>query len=107
MQFKSTFEFSSYTSQNGNDQYLMGVNLMLARCGIRGTLLHLVMGGQTYIMAVEIIISVLQITNNLPQDPAIQILGLYPNDALSYHKDLYSTRLTAALFLTSRDLKIT
>lgn len=26
---------------------------------------------------------------NLPQEAAIQILAIYPKDALSYHKDIY------------------
>ena len=36
---------------------------------------------------------------NLPQDSAIPLLGIYPKDALSYHKDIYLTVFIAALFV--------
>ena len=37
--------------------------------------------------------------NNLPQDPEIPLLGIYPKDAQSYHKDMYSAMFIAALFV--------
>ena len=36
---------------------------------------------------------------NLPQDPAIPLLGIYPKDTQSYHKDICSSMLIAALFI--------
>jgi hypothetical protein len=35
----------------------------------------------------------------LPEDLAIPLLGIYPKDALLYHKDTCSTMFIAALFL--------
>ena len=39
--------------------------------------------------------------NNLSQDPAIPLLGIYPNDAQSYHKDMYSIMFIVALFMNT------
>ena len=36
---------------------------------------------------------------SLPQDPAIPLLGIYPNSASSYNKDICSTMFIAALFV--------
>jgi hypothetical protein len=41
----------------------------------------------------------------LPEDLAIPLLGIYPKDAPPYHKDMYSTMLLAALFVTCRSWK--
>jgi hypothetical protein len=35
----------------------------------------------------------------LPEDPAVPLLGIYPKDALPYHKDTCSTMFIAALFV--------
>ena len=43
--------------------------------------------------------------NNLPQDPAIPLLGIYPKDAQSCHKDMCSTMFIAALFVIARTWK--
>ena len=42
---------------------------------------------------------------NLPQDPAIPLLGIYPTDAKSYHKDICSVMFIAALFVIVRTWK--
>ena len=42
---------------------------------------------------------------NLPQDPAISLLGIYPRDALSHYKSICSTMFIAALFLIARTWK--
>ena len=42
---------------------------------------------------------------NLPQDPAIPLLGIYPKDAQSYHKDICSVMFIAALFIIARTWK--
>ena len=38
----------------------------------------------------------------LPDDPARALLGIYPKDAPTYHKDTYSTMFIAALFIIAR-----
>ena len=43
--------------------------------------------------------------NNLTQDPAIPLLGIYPKDAQLYHKDMCSTMFIAALFVIVRTWK--
>ena len=43
--------------------------------------------------------------NNLPQDPVIPLLGIYPKDAQSCHKDMCSTMFIAALFVIARTWK--
>jgi hypothetical protein len=44
---------------------------------------------------------------NLPEDPAIQLLGIYPKDASPYHKDTCSTMVIAALFVIAISWKQT
>jgi hypothetical protein len=41
----------------------------------------------------------------LPEDPAIPLLGTYPEDAPTYNKDLCSTMFIAALFIIARSWK--
>jgi hypothetical protein len=41
----------------------------------------------------------------LPEDPAIPLMGIYPKDAPSYHKDMCSTMFIAALFIIARNWK--
>ena len=43
--------------------------------------------------------------NNLPEDPAIQLLGIYPKDDHLYHKDIFSTMFIAAWFVIARTWK--
>ena len=43
--------------------------------------------------------------NNLPQDPAIPLLGIYPKDSQLCHKDMCSTMFIAALFVIARTWK--
>ena len=42
---------------------------------------------------------------NLPQDSATPLLGIYPKDVQSYHKDTCSAMFIAALFLITRIYK--
>ena len=44
---------------------------------------------------------------NLPQDPVIPLLGIYPKDAHLCHKDMCSTIFIAALFVIARTWKQT
>ena len=46
-----------------------------------------------------------KIINNLPQDPAIPLLGIFPKDSQSHHKDMYSTMFLTALFVIARTQK--
>jgi hypothetical protein len=41
----------------------------------------------------------------LPEDPAIPLLGIYPEDAPTCNKDTCSTMFTAALFIIARSWK--
>ena len=43
--------------------------------------------------------------DNLPQDPVIPLLGIFPKDAQSCHKDMCSTMFIAALFVIARTWK--
>ena len=42
---------------------------------------------------------------NLPEGPGIALLGIYPKDTQSYHKEIYSTICIAALFVIARTWK--
>jgi len=41
----------------------------------------------------------------LPEDPAIPLLGIYPKDASTYKRDTCSTMFIAALFIIARNWK--
>jgi len=75
-------------------------------CGERGTLLHcwwdcrLV---QPFWKSVWRFLRKLDI--ELPEDPAIPLLGIYPKDAPTYKKDTCSTMFIAALFIIARNWK--
>jgi len=44
-------------------------------------------------------------SKKLPEDPAIPLLGIYPQDAPTYKKDMCSTMFIAALFIIARSWK--
>jgi len=75
-------------------------------CGERGTLLHcwwdcrLV---QPFWKSVWRFLRKLYIV--LPEDPAIPLLGIYPKDAPTYKKDMFSTMFIADLFIIARSCK--
>ena len=75
-------------------------------CGERGTLLHcwwdcrLV---KPFWKSVWRFLRKLDI--ELPEDPAIPLLGIYPKDAPTYKKDTCSTMFIAALFIIARSWK--
>ena len=70
------------------------------RCGVRGSLLHCLW---EYKLVQSFLKSVWQFLRklgiNLPQDPAITLLDIYPKDVYSCHKDMCSTMFIAALFV--------
>jgi hypothetical protein len=75
-------------------------------CGERGTLLHcwwdckLV---QSFWRSVWRFLRKLEI--NIPEDPAIPLLGIYPKDAPQCHRGTCSIMFSAALFVIARSLK--
>ena len=75
-------------------------------CGVRGTLFHC---WWEYKLVQPQWKSVWQFLRklgvNLPQDPAIPLLGIFPRDVLSYYKSICSTMFIAALFVIARTWK--
>ena len=63
------------------------------------------MGVYTYTVTVEISIMASLKDGTLPQHAVIGLLGIYPKDTPSYHKDTCSTMSTAALLITARNWK--
>ena len=41
----------------------------------------------------------------LPENPATPFLGIYTNDVIPYHKDMYSSMFIADLFVIARSWK--
>ena len=79
---------------------------MLERMWSEGNTHPLLVGMQSCADTVEISMAVSQEMGvNLPQDPTISLLGIYPRDALSYHKSICSTMFIAALFVIARTWK--
>ena len=74
---------------------------MLEKMWGKGNTSVLLMGVQTGTAPLDI----RKLGNNLPQDPAIPLLGIYPKDAQLYHKDMCSTMFIAALFVIARTWK--
>ena len=92
-------EIQSFTCKNAQDQKHWR-QLMLERMWGKGNAPPLLVGVQTCTATLEISTAIFQkIGNNLPQDPVMLLLGIYPKDAQSYHKDVCSTIFIAALFV--------
>ena len=78
-------------------------NLCWRGCGVKGILLH-------YWWECKLVEQLWilvwwfsrKLGNNLPQDPATPLLGIYPKDAQSYHKNMCSTMFITALFVIIR-----
>ena len=81
-------------------------NLCWRGCGVKETLLHCWWECK---LVLPLWISVWQffrkLENSFPQDPAIPLLGIYPKDARSCHKDMCSSMFIVALFVISRTCK--
>ncbi|CAO2603417.1 LINE-1 retrotransposable element ORF2 protein [Lemmus lemmus] len=75
-------------------------------CGARGTLIHC---WWEYKLVQPLWKSVWQFLRklgvNLPQDPAIPLLGIYPRDAQSHYKSICTTIFLSALFVIARTWK--
>jgi hypothetical protein len=66
----------------------------------------LLMGLQTGTTTLEINVEVPQILKkDLPENPAIPLLGIYPKDAPPGHRAICSTMFTVALFVITRNEK--
>ena len=57
------------------------------------------------ILLLSVLLGFRKLGVNLPQNPAIPLLGIYPRDALSYYKSIFSTMFIAALFVIARTWK--
>jgi hypothetical protein len=65
-----------------------------------------VAGGQAFTMTLEVSLGFLRKLNIvLQEDPAILLLGIYPEDVPTGNKDICSTMFIAALFIIARSWK--
>jgi hypothetical protein len=63
----------------------------------------LLVGSQAVTTTLEVTLVFPQkIGDSKPEDPAILLLGIYPEDAPKYNKDICTTLSTAALFIIAR-----
>jgi hypothetical protein len=75
-------------------------------CGERGTLLHCWWDCKLVLLLWKSVWWFLRkLDIILPEDPAIPLLGINPEDASTYNMDTYSTMLIAALFIIARSWK--
>ena len=79
---------------------------MLARMWRKSNTPPLLVGLQACTMTLELVWQFLRkLDIVLPQDPAIPLLGIYPEEVPTCNKDTCSTMFTAALFIIARNLK--
>ena len=81
-------------------------NLCWSGCGEKETLLHCWWEGkllQPLLMSVWWFLR--KLGNNIPQDPVIPLLGIYPKYSQSCHKDMCSAMFIAASFVIARTWK--
>jgi len=71
-------------------------------CGERGTLLHCWWDVRLVQPFWKSVWRFLRKLEDLPEDPAISLLGIHPKDAPTYKKDTCSTMFIAALFIIAR-----
>jgi hypothetical protein len=79
---------------------------MLARMWRKRNTSPLLVGLQTGTTTLEINLWFLRkFEIDLPEEPAIPLLGIYSKDAPTYNKDTCSTMFIAALFIIARSCK--
>jgi hypothetical protein len=78
---------------------------MLARMWTKRNTPPLVVGLQAHTSTLEISLAVPQKTIVLPLDPAILLLGIYPDDVTTHNKDTFSSMFIASLFIIARSWK--
>ena len=79
---------------------------MLERLWGKGNTSALLVGMQAGTTPLDVSVAISQkIRKQLPQNPVISLLGIYPKDAQLCHKDMCSTMFRAALFVTARTWK--
>ena len=75
---------------------------MVVRMWGKGNTHSLLVGVQTCTATVEIGVAASQeVENNLPQDPATPLLGIYPKDSTPYYRDTCSSMFIVAAFKTA------
>ena len=77
---------------------------MLERMWSKGNASPSLVGVQTATLEISMAVSH-KIEIDLPQDPEIPLLDIYPNDSHSYHKDICSAMFILALFVIARTWK--
>jgi hypothetical protein len=103
MQIKMTLRFHIIPIRIAKIKY-SGNNTCWRRCGERGTLLHcwwdckLV---QPFWKSIWRLLRKLKI--DIPEDPAIPLLGIYPKDAPPCYRGMCSTIFIAALIVIARN----
>jgi hypothetical protein len=76
------------------------------RCGERGTLLHFWWDCKLIQLLRKSIWSFLRkLERDLPEDPALPLLGIYPKDAPLCHRGMHSTMFIETLFVIGRKWK--
>ena len=101
--YRAQTRIISHTCQNGQDQKHWW-HLMLERMWGKGNTPPL-LAGVLQLLWKSAWWFLRKLGNELPQNPAIPIFGIYPKNAQSYHKDECSTMFTAALFVITRTCK--
>ena len=105
MQVKTTLRFHltpvrmAKVKNSGDSRYWQG-------CGERGTLLHCWWDCKMVQPLWKSVWRFLRTLGmSLPEDPAIPLLGIYPEDSSACNKDTCSTMFIAALFVVARSWK--
>jgi hypothetical protein len=78
---------------------------MLVRMWRKRNTPPLLVGLQAGTTTLEISLVVPQKIGHIPEDPAIELLGIYPENAPTCNKDTFSTMFTAAIFIIARSWK--